>query len=112
MVVAVFGHRIGTATGVAQSGTIEEIEHLRNKGKHVAVYFSNAPIPRDHDPDQLRRLNDYRDSLKANTLYWTFDSTEDLYRLLSQHLTRSVFPGYTDLATSGKIHVLSNQPPG
>jgi hypothetical protein len=112
MVVAVFGHRIGTATGVAQSGTIEEIEHLRDKGKHVAVYFSNAPIPRDHDPDQLRRLNDYRDSLKANTLYWTFDSTEDLYRLVSQHLARSVSRVYQELQTSGTIRVLSNQLPG
>ncbi len=79
MVVAVFGHRIGTPTGAAQSGTIEEIERLRDKGKHVAVYFSNAPIPRDHDPEQLRLLNEYKQSLKPNTLYWTFESTQELY---------------------------------
>lgn len=112
MVVAVFGHRIGTATGVAQSGTIEEIERLRGNGKHVAVYFSNAPIPRDHDPEQLRRLKQYQESLKANTLYWTFDSTEDLYRLVSQHLARSVSRLHQELRASGTIRLLASQLPG
>jgi hypothetical protein len=112
MVVAVFGHRIGTATGAAQSGTIEEIERLRARGKHVAVYFSNGPIPRDHDPEQLRRLNEYRESLKINTLYWTFESTEELYRLVSQHLARSVSRLYQELRTSDTIRVLANQLPG
>jgi hypothetical protein len=112
MVVAVFGHRIGTATHAAESGTIEEIERLRASGKHVAVYFSIGPIPRDHDPEQLRRLNEYKESLKENTLYWTFESTEDLYRLASQHLARSVSRLYQDLRTSGTIRVLASQLPG
>lgn len=112
MVIALFGHRIGTATGAAQSGTTEEIERLRQKGKHVAVYFSNGPIPRDHDPEQLRLLNKYRESLKPNTLFWTFDSTQDLYRLVSQHLAKSVSQLYQDLRTSGAIRVLASQLPG
>jgi len=112
MVIAVFGHRIGTATGIAQSGTIEEIERLRDKGKLVAVYFSSGPVPRDHDPEQLRRLNEYRESLKENTLYWNFQSTEDLYRLISQHLARSVSRIYQDLRISGTIRLLATQLPG
>jgi hypothetical protein len=112
MVVAVFGYRIGTATGVAQSGTIEEIERLRAKGKHVAVYFSTAPIPHDHDPEQLRRLNEYRESLKPSTLYWTFESTEDLYRKSSQHLARSVSRLYQELRVSKTIGALASQLPG
>lgn len=112
MVIAVFGHRIGTATGAAQSGTIEEIERLRDKGKLVAVYFSSGPIPRDHDPEQLRLLNEYRESLKENTLYWNFQSTEDLYRLISQHLAKSVSRIYQDVRSSGTIRVLASQLPG
>jgi hypothetical protein len=112
MVIAVFGHRIGTSTGAAQSGTIEEIERLRQKGKRVAVYFSNAPIPRDHDSEQLRLLNKYRESLKLNTLFWSFDSTQDLYRLVSQHLAKSVSQLYQDLRESGTIQVLASQFPG
>ena len=112
MVIAVFGHRIGTATGAAQSGTIEEIERLRDKGKLVAVYFSSGPIPRDHDPEQLRLLNEYRESLKENTLYRNFQSTEDLYRLISQHLAKSVSRIYQDVCSSGTIRVLASQLPG
>jgi hypothetical protein len=111
MVIALFGHRIGTPTGVAPSGTIEEIERLRVKGKLVAVYFSNSSIPRDHDTEQLRRLNDYKSSLKENTLYWTFESTEDLYRLISQHIARSVSRIYQDLGSSGALRVLASQLP-
>jgi hypothetical protein len=31
--------RIGTHTGVAESGTIEEIEEFKNTGKPVLIYF-------------------------------------------------------------------------
>jgi hypothetical protein len=112
MVVAVFGCRIGTATGNAESGTAEEIERLRKQGKHVAVYFSSAPVPRGHDPEQLRRLNEYRESLKPNTLYWMFDSPEELNRLILQHLAKSVSRLYQDLRSSGTIRVLASQLPG
>jgi hypothetical protein len=112
MVIAVFGHRLGTPTGAAQSGTIEEIERLRLKGKRIAVYFSMAPIPHDHDPEQFRRLNEYRQTLERNTLYWTFESTEELYRLVSQHLAKSVSQLYQDLHASGAIQVLATQLPG
>ena len=76
------------------------------------MYFSNAPIPRDHDPEQLRMLNDYRGSLQENTLYWTFDKPEELYRLVLQHLARSVSRLYRDLTQSGAIRVLASQFPG
>jgi hypothetical protein len=41
--IGIFGHRLGTPTGEAPSGTIEEIEEIRKTGRHVALYFSNAP---------------------------------------------------------------------
>src|ERR1017187_10725814 len=62
-VIALFSARLGTPTGVAVSGTAEEIERLRSVGKHVMVYFSNAPVPRAHDPEQLKLLNEYKRGL-------------------------------------------------
>lgn len=111
MVIAIFGHRIGTATGSSKSGTIEEIERLREKGKRVAVYFSQAPLPRDHDPEQLRQLNNYRESLKLDTLYWTFDTPEQLYRLVSSHLGKNVSQLYQELETTKAIRVMASQLP-
>jgi hypothetical protein len=46
LVIALFSARLGTPTGVAVSGTAEEIERLRSIGKHVMVYFSSAPLAR------------------------------------------------------------------
>jgi hypothetical protein len=40
--VRVFWHRIGTPSGVAQSGTIEEIERSVDRKKPVFLYFSQG----------------------------------------------------------------------
>jgi hypothetical protein len=47
--IGIFGARLGTPTGVAESGTIEEIEQFRKAGKYVALYFSNALHPAKHE---------------------------------------------------------------
>lgn len=85
VVIAAFWSRIGTATPVAPSGTVEEIDRLRSKGKKVLLYFSTAPLPQNYDPDQWRMLIEYRQSL-TDTLHWEFSTPEDLYRLASHHL--------------------------
>jgi len=43
LLIGIFGNRLGTPTGKAQSGTIEEIEEFRKTGRYVALYFSSAP---------------------------------------------------------------------
>lgn len=112
MVIAVFGHRIGSATGVAESGTTEEIERVRKDGKYVAVYFSTAPLPRDYDREQFQRLEKYRESLEKNTLCWPFDTSEELYRLVSQHLVKGVSQVHEELRSSGTISALALKLPG
>lgn len=86
IVLGVFWYRLGTPTGLAPSGTAEEIEIMRKKGKRVLLYFSEAPIPHNHDPEQLSALKRYRNSMEKNTLYWTFSSPDELRRLASKHL--------------------------
>jgi hypothetical protein len=88
--IGIFGNRLGTPTGAAPSGTIEEVEEIRKSGRHVALYFSNAPVPRDVDRTQLDALENYQRSLKQQGLYFTFDSVEELRRLVTQHLPKIV----------------------
>jgi hypothetical protein len=47
--IGIFGARLGTPTGDALSGTIEEVEIFRKAGKHVSLYFSTADVPRSAD---------------------------------------------------------------
>lgn len=61
--IGIFGNRLGTPTGAAQSGTIEEIEQFRKAGKHVALYFSTADVPRN--ADDLKEDCQTADRLKA-----------------------------------------------
>jgi len=90
LLIGIFGNRLGTPTGEAQSGTIEEIEQFRKTGRHVALYFSDAAIPRRADRDQLEALEKYQKERQQDTLYWTFDTVDDLRRLVTRHLPKIV----------------------
>jgi hypothetical protein len=72
---------------VADSGTIEEIEEFRKAGKYVALYFSNAPVPRDVDREQLEALELYTKARQMDTKYELFSDPDDLRRQVLQHLT-------------------------
>lgn len=78
IVIAVFNSRLGQATKRAASGTVEEILRARDRGAVVHVLFSDAPVPRDHDPEQLAALNMFRTELREHGLTGSYASTDDL----------------------------------
>jgi hypothetical protein len=82
----VFKVKFGTATGVSPSGTIEEIERCVEAGKPVMLYFYTGPIPRDHDPEQLRLVKNYQHKIMAQSIYAEFAGLDDLRRKVSRHL--------------------------
>ena len=87
LLIGAFWTRMGTPTPNAESGTAEEIEELRNKGKPVLLYFSNAPVAPDSvDPEQYEALKTYRNSLKDSGLYASYNSTAEFREQLHSHL--------------------------
>jgi hypothetical protein len=90
ILIGIFGYKLGTPTGVSQSGTIEEIEVFRKSGKYVALYFSTANFPREADLDQLKRLVAYKEERKTDTLYSDFETVDDLREALTKHLPNIV----------------------
>jgi len=109
--IAIFGNRLGTPTGQAESGTIEEIERYRKSGKLVALYFSSADIPRDFDPEQLKALNAYKHERRNDSLYFEFDTPDTLWRLVSQHLPSMVNQVREQLAPSDTLKGMAPEPP-
>jgi hypothetical protein len=88
LLIAVFGCRIGTPTGRAESGTVEEIEEADKGGKVVLLYFSNKPVPpASIDPAQLANLVDFRGKYARRGLVWEFGDPHGLSDLVSRHLT-------------------------
>ncbi|MEC4612577.1 hypothetical protein [Tsukamurella tyrosinosolvens] len=82
IVLVFFDSRLGRATADAVSGTAEEIERAADQGKPIHVWFSDEPIPRNVDLDQLERLNAFRGELEAKGLLGVYTDTSDLaYRV-------------------------------
>lgn len=90
--------RIGTPTPRSQSGTLEEFENAYERWRsdprsvRLMVYFKTTPIsPDDIDPDQLRLLKEFRQSLSdRGILYSTFTGGEEFSQLLRIHLSKQV----------------------
>lgn len=78
VVIALFDSRLGQATEDAVSGTAEEIERADAAGKQVHVYFSDEPLPRDVDADQLVALRDFKQALQAKGLLGSYADPGDL----------------------------------
>ena len=90
--------RYGTDTGRARSGTEKEfrlaLERYKQDPESVRImfYFKDATlVPSAIDPDQLRRVQEFRASLGAEgSLYSKFGTLEEFERLLRIHLSRQI----------------------
>ena len=61
LLVGIFWTRVGSPTGLADSGTLEEIERVAKQGKPVMLYFSQAKQdPERIDLEQLRSLREFK----------------------------------------------------
>lgn len=90
LLIGVFGSRLGTPTGKAQSGTVEEIEEFRRTGRYVALYFSCTQVPSGADTNQIEALEQYKKERQQDTLYSTFATADELRRLVTQHLPKII----------------------
>ncbi|HEY2170017.1 MAG TPA: DUF4062 domain-containing protein, partial [Candidatus Angelobacter sp.] len=69
LLVAIFWTRLGTATGEAASGTVEEITKHVAAGKPAMVYFSKSPIePGRINREQYDAVLEYQAECRKNGL--------------------------------------------
>src|SRR5690606_15491050 len=68
--VGAFWTRLGTPTGDALSGTVEEINRIRDAKKPVMLYFSTRePVLESIDTQQLDALRAFRKDCQSRSLY-------------------------------------------
>jgi hypothetical protein len=108
-VIGIFGVRLGTPTGQALSGTIEEIEELRGDGKHVALYFSDGPVSRHVDREQLDALERYRKERAADTLYATYSTLEEFRQAVARHLPQIVAAMTDRIRSLGELQQIKHE---
>jgi hypothetical protein len=91
ILVAVFWTRVGTPTGQAAGGTIEEVEEHLGTGKPAMIYFSSAPVrPDSVDEEQYRALRQFRESCRQRGLVEEYESVAEFREKFSRHLAQTV----------------------
>lgn len=91
LVVAIFWQRLGSPTGLHDSGTAEEVNRAQARGIEVMVYFSDIEdIRANPDPDQRDMLCAYRAKAMQTGLPWTFRSRDEFRKRFADHLAKKV----------------------
>lgn len=91
ILIGMFWTRLGTSTGVAESGTVEEIQQFVAAGKPALLYFSNRPIDPDKiDIRQHKKLRNFNLSTYKKALTGNFSTVDELRQMLLRDLMRQV----------------------
>lgn len=112
LLVAVFWTRLGSPTGEATSGTVEEINEHLAAGKPAMIYFSEAPVRLDSvDDAQYAALREFRDDCKKRGLIETYSSIEEFREKFTRQLTQTVLREFKGLEASeeGEVGQLAEQ---
>ncbi len=91
LLIAVFWTKVGTPTGKAVSGTVEEIEEHVKAKKPAMIYFSAVPFPLDLvDMDQYRALQQFKAELQQRGLYAEYATPEEFRDKFARQLAQTV----------------------
>lgn len=87
LLIGVFWTRIGSPTGKAVSGTVEEIQEHLNAGKPAMIYFCSKPVAPDSlDQEQYNKLKEFKAWCKKNGLIEEFENLEQFRSQLHKQL--------------------------
>jgi hypothetical protein len=90
LLVAVFWARLGSPTGAAPSGTVEEIEEHLRAGKPAMLYFSSAPVrPDSVNEEQYRALKEFKSQVESRGLIESYESIAEFRQKLSRQVTQT-----------------------
>lgn len=91
LLIAMFWTRLGSPTGAAPSGTVEEIEKHIATGKSAMIYFSSAPVrPDSIDNDQYSALLAFKETMRTKGLLEQYDSLSELRAKFTRQLAQKI----------------------
>lgn len=86
-VIGVFRTRIGSYTGKATGGAVEEIERLESMGKPVMIYFSLDNVPHEVDIEQLQKVRAFKAKRQCKgDLLGEYNDPDDFRKQLTHHI--------------------------
>lgn len=88
ILIGSFWTRLGSPTGVEDSGTVEEVKWFLSQKKPVMLYFSKKEVDLDNvDLDQYKKLKDFKLSIRDKGIQEDYRSVAELKEKLSRQLT-------------------------
>ncbi|MFQ2456893.1 hypothetical protein ACVDHI_10665 [Aeromonas sp. 25-248] len=88
VLIGAFWTRLGSPTGVEDSGTVEEIKWFLKQEKPVMLYYSKKPVDMDEaDLAQVQKLKDFKKSIRDKGIQEQYSNTDELKQKLTRHLT-------------------------
>ena len=112
LLVGVFWTRLGTPTGEAASGTVEEIEKHVAAGKPAMLYFSNAPVhPDSVDPAQYQALREFRDRLMKQGLVEFYASVEEFREKFARQFAQTIVRDFDESDVAAELTTAVPPPP-
>ena len=96
ILICILWHRIGSRTGRAQSGTIEEYDQAKSRydddpdSVNLMLYFKTSPplSMKDIDAEQLKGVEKFRERVKEEGAYYAeFSTSDDFANQVRVHLT-------------------------
>jgi hypothetical protein len=113
--IGIFWSRIGIDAGTGKTGTEEELVRHLDSGKRAHLYFSNRPLPMDHDAEQLKRVKEFKAEIQASRsgLYKEFSSTIEFQDQFRNHLNMimnafPVMPEGQQISDTGGVSLGTN----
>ena len=87
LLVGLFWTRIGTHTGSAISGTVEEIQEFVQQEKPVMLYFSQSPVsPESIEINQFSKLKKFKEDMRLRGLTEEYSSLDDFRQKFTRQL--------------------------
>src|SRR5690606_2860971 len=88
MLIGAFWTRLGSPTGIEESGTVEEIKWFLKQQKPVMLYYSKKPVDMDDaDLAQVQKLKEFKKTIRDKGIQEQYCSIDELKQKLMRHLT-------------------------
>lgn len=88
MLIGAFWTRLGSPTGIEESGTVEEIRWFLKQNKPVMLYYSKRPVDLDTiDISQLDKLKSFKASIRDKGIQEQYTNIGELNQKLFRQLT-------------------------
>jgi hypothetical protein len=91
ILIGMFWTKLGSSTGVAASGTVEEIDRFVSDSKPAMLYFSGRKVAQVKiDLKQAAKLKRFKAATSKKSLVGSFGSVAQLKQVLLRDLTHQV----------------------